>query len=85
MQQIPKEGAPPKPLSTNAPYLLAVWDELKISDDVVAICRQYPSLVSSPASCMTTERSKSASEKATNMVKVDVTCNRGLCWARINT
>jgi hypothetical protein len=68
-------------LSTNAPYLLAVWDEVVASRNVVAVCKTFP-IVSKAQNSLSTG-SKDEGGKAE--VKVDVVSENGRKWSRINT
>ncbi|KAF9515829.1 hypothetical protein BS47DRAFT_1484237 [Hydnum rufescens UP504] len=68
-------------LSTNAPYLLAVWDEVVASRNVVAVCKTFPIVSKAPNSF--SAGSKDEGGKAE--VKVDVVSENGRKWTRINT
>ncbi|KAF8308973.1 hypothetical protein DL93DRAFT_2158698 [Clavulina sp. PMI_390] len=80
-----------KPLSTNSPYLLAVWAEVLASEDVVAISRSFPTSVqeqrrhvglkSPPANF----GAPAGTLKPTESAKVDVVSADGAVWTRVNT
>lgn len=60
------------PLSTNAPYLLAVWSEVVAALPVQGICRTF-------------HLSNKKVAKTTQSVKVDVVADDGRRWIRVNT
>ncbi|KAG2058018.1 hypothetical protein BDR06DRAFT_930111 [Suillus hirtellus] len=68
------------PLSTNAPYLVAVWRELLQARGAVAIYRTFHTAAHPQAS----RKPKSSSAKG-HSVKVDVVADNGRRWIRVNT
>ncbi|KAG1737508.1 uncharacterized protein EDB91DRAFT_1237879 [Suillus paluster] len=68
------------PLSTNAPYLVAVWQELLQARGAVAIYRTFYAAAQPQAS----RKPKSGTPKGRG-VKVDVVADNGRRWIRINT
>ncbi|KAG0704154.1 hypothetical protein DFH29DRAFT_393271 [Suillus ampliporus] len=68
------------PLSTNAPYLVAVWQELLQARGAVAIYRTFYAAAQPQAS----RKLKSGTPKG-HGVKVDVVADNGRRWIRINT
>lgn len=72
-----------KPLSTNSPYLLAVWAEVLSSSNVIAVCKSYP-LVGSEKGGSPFRRGRS-DHHSSKVVKVDVVSDNGECWTRLNT
>ena len=72
-----------KPLSTNSPYLLAVWDEILCSNDVTAVCKSYP-LVKLAEDTPHSQR-RHVNHTSAKAVKVDVVSNNGERWTRLNT
>ncbi|KAG2754267.1 hypothetical protein P692DRAFT_20897534 [Suillus brevipes Sb2] len=68
------------PLSTNAPYLLAVWQELLQACGTVAIYRTFHTTAHPQAS----RKPKNGSAKG-HGVKVDVVADNGRRWIRVNT
>ncbi|KAF9224819.1 hypothetical protein BS17DRAFT_51543 [Gyrodon lividus] len=77
-----------RPLSTNAPYLIAVWDELAHARRPVAIYRFF-----SPQVTTDTKDGKrggkatpaEARKAQIRAVKVDVVAENGTRWVRVNT
>ena len=77
------EGVPP--LSTNAPYLVAVWDEvLAAPPPVVGIWSTFSDSGGVSAADNGTREPGKKKRKAQD-VKVDVVANGGLLWIRVNT
>ncbi|KAG1822373.1 hypothetical protein EV424DRAFT_1644091 [Suillus variegatus] len=68
------------PLSTNAPYLVAVWRELLQARGAVAIYRTFHTAAHPQAS----RKPKNGSAKG-HSVKVDVVADNGRRWIRVNT
>ncbi|KAJ6481653.1 hypothetical protein C8R45DRAFT_308403 [Mycena sanguinolenta] len=62
------------PLSTNAPYLIAVWNEVLCAPPlIVSVLKSFPSHSNHPG------------EPKTISVKVDVVADSGRRWIRVNT
>ncbi|OAX36908.1 hypothetical protein K503DRAFT_772025 [Rhizopogon vinicolor AM-OR11-026] len=76
------ESASLPPLSTNAPYLIAVWQELLQARGAVAIYRMFY-LAAQPQTSRS--KSKNASTVKGSGVKVDVVADNGRHWIRVNT
>ncbi|KAG2159385.1 uncharacterized protein EDB93DRAFT_1237534 [Suillus bovinus] len=68
------------PLSTNAPYLVAVWQELRQARGAVAIYRTFHTAVHP----QTSRKPKNGAAKG-HGVKVDVVADNGRRWIRVNT
>lgn len=68
------------PLSTNAPYLVAVWRELLQARGAVAIYRTFHTAAHPQAS----RKPNNGSAKG-HSVKVDVVADNGRRWIRVNT
>lgn len=80
----PKNGELP-PLSTNAPYLVAVWDEvLAAPPPVVGIWSGFPDPGGRLALGDELPETGKKKRKAQD-VKVDVVADGGLSWIRVNT
>lgn len=72
------------PLSINAPYLVAVWDEVLVAPPpVVGIWCTFPDPGRPTLSGNAPETRKR--EQKAQEVKVDVVAGGGLSWIRINT
>ncbi len=72
------------PLSTNAPYLIAVWDELIASHGAIAVGKMFPL----PKTTNTTHSPLPNWEMlgvSNESVKVDVVSESGRKWTRIIT
>ncbi|KIY65083.1 hypothetical protein CYLTODRAFT_456631 [Cylindrobasidium torrendii FP15055 ss-10] len=82
----PKSSTMPA-LSTNAPYLIAVWNELVCAPGrVVAVFKSFDAHPRSTR--MTKEERKTAkmsNKGKENRTKVDIVAERGLRWIRVNT
>ncbi|KAK7019870.1 hypothetical protein R3P38DRAFT_1225897 [Favolaschia claudopus] len=75
----PKSSTLP-PLSTNAPYLIAVWNEVLCAPPlIVSILKSFP-LPAGPSS----DHNYQATQKS-SLVKVDVVADSGKRWLRVNT
>ena len=73
------------PLSTNAPYLVAVWDEVLVAPPpVVGIWSSFPDPEGHPVSSDDAPETDKRKRKAQE-VKVDVVADGGLSWIRVNT
>ncbi|KAF5325349.1 hypothetical protein D9619_009615 [Psilocybe cf. subviscida] len=74
------------PLSTNAPYLVAVWNEvLTAPPPTVSVFKTFPL---QPASKSATDKEKFKKKNDPGHppgVKVDVVADNGRCWIRVNT
>lgn len=81
----------PKPLTTNSPYLLAVWGEVLGARDIIAVGRTLvipvPIAEAADRSNVNAALEKqSPSPKPQNaLVKVDIVAECGKRWTRINT
>ena len=72
------------PLSTNAPYLVAVWDEVLVAPPpVVGIWSTFPDPGRSIPNNDGPETGKR--ERKGQDVKIDVVAGGGLSWVRVNT
>ncbi|KAF9781295.1 hypothetical protein BJ322DRAFT_267761 [Thelephora terrestris] len=72
------------PLSTNAPYLVAVWEEvLAAPPPVVGIWSSFPD--PGGRSTRGDDVRKSKKKRKAQDVKVDIVANGGLSWIRVNT
>ncbi|KAH0831142.1 hypothetical protein J3R83DRAFT_13712 [Lanmaoa asiatica] len=82
LERLLRKDANPSALSTNAPYLIAVWDELVHARHPVAIYRTF-----SPANGQDKARGKGRTplKSQTRPVKVDVVAENGARWVRVNT
>ena len=73
------------PLSTNAPYLVAVWDEvLAAPPPVVGIWGAFPDPGGRSIPNDYAPETDKKKQKAQD-VKVDVVADGGLSWIRVNT
>jgi len=73
------------PLSTNAPYLVAVWDEvLAAPPPVVSIWSAFPDPGGHSIPINEAPESRKKKQKVQD-VKVDVVADGGLSWIRVNT
>jgi len=73
------------PLSTNAPYLVAVWDEvLAAPPPVVGIWSAFPDPEGRSTSNDDAPETSRKKQKAQD-VKVDIVADGGLSWIRVNT
>lgn len=73
-------------LSTNAPYLLAVWDEIIASRAVLSVCKTFNLPASTRIKDINGGPKKSSSNTKQDVgVKVDVISEDGRKWTRINT
>lgn len=72
-------------MSTNLPYLLAVWNEVLVSENVVAICKTFPAGPYPHQPAHTSQANGLDVKKASAPVKVDVVSDKGARWTRINT
>ncbi|KAJ7057044.1 hypothetical protein C8F01DRAFT_1211146 [Mycena amicta] len=62
------------PLSTNAAYLIAVWNEvIRAPPPLAAVLKSYP------------QDNSANTQSASNLVKVDVVADGGCRWIRVNT
>lgn len=69
------------PLSTNAPYLVAVWNEiLAAPPPVVGIWSTFPDTEGRSAVTEIGKKKQKAQD-----VKVDVVADGGFSWIRVNT
>ncbi|KAF8842803.1 hypothetical protein BDN67DRAFT_1067406 [Paxillus ammoniavirescens] len=82
----------PRPaLSTNAPYLIAVWGELVHAGRPVAIYRSFSPQVTTDeqdgkrGGKGMTAQARKALKSRTRAVKVDVVAENGARWVRVNT
>ncbi|KAH7882976.1 hypothetical protein F5I97DRAFT_1978189 [Phlebopus sp. FC_14] len=66
-------NARPRPPSTNAPYLIAVWQELIHAHHPTSVYRSFPLVPPTP------------SARQNRLVKVDVVADNGTSWIRVNT
>lgn len=74
-------------LSTNAPYLVAVWDELVHAHQPVAIYRTF-SLAGGQddeKKRTTIPKGKKTPKAQARAVKVDIVAEGGTRWVRVNT
>ncbi|KAK0205490.1 hypothetical protein DFS33DRAFT_1258434 [Desarmillaria ectypa] len=72
------------PLSTNAPYLIAVWNEvLCVPPRVVSVFKSFSS--TPPPSTPVPRESRKAGGQKPSGTKVDVVADHGRCWIRVNT
>jgi hypothetical protein len=73
------------PLSTNAPYLVAVWDEvLAAPPPVVGIWNTFPEPIGRSILGGDLPENNKKKQKAQD-VKVDVVADGGFSWIRVNT
>ncbi|SJL10638.1 uncharacterized protein ARMOST_14029 [Armillaria ostoyae] len=72
------------PLSTNAPYLIAVWNEVLCAPArVVSVFKSFSS--TPPPSTPVPRETKKAGGQKPSGTKVDVVADHGRCWIRVNT
>jgi hypothetical protein len=80
----PRNGELP-PLSTNAPYLVAVWDEvLAAPPPIVGIWSAFPDPGGRSIPNDDAPETGKKKQKAQD-VRVDVVADGGLSWIRVNT
>ncbi|KAK0484532.1 hypothetical protein IW261DRAFT_1667877 [Armillaria novae-zelandiae] len=72
------------PLSTNAPYLIAVWNEVLCAPArILSVFKSFSS-TPPPSTPVPRETRKVGSQKPSG-TKVDVVADHGRCWIRVNT
>ncbi|KAE9404314.1 hypothetical protein BT96DRAFT_935693 [Gymnopus androsaceus JB14] len=85
------ESANLQPLSTNAPYLIAVWNEVLCAQaPVICVFKSFPMTaedVSNAANNEARKRSSAAAPQAPRIqgTKIDVVADCGRQWIRLNT
>ncbi|KAK0224063.1 hypothetical protein IW262DRAFT_871822 [Armillaria fumosa] len=72
------------PLSTNAPYLIAVWNEVLCAPArILSVFKSFSS--TSPPSTPVPRETRKAGDQKPSGTKVDVVADHGCCWIRVNT